>query len=56
MKDPYIPPKLTRYGTVSQITQVLGPATRQDFFFNSAGDDIGGNNDIGSRDFTDKFQ
>lgn len=49
MKNAYSAPKLTVYGNVAQITQILGGASRTDFlFFN--GDSISGNNDLGSRD------
>ncbi|WP_258003578.1 lasso peptide [Fischerella muscicola] len=49
MKKAYSVPKLTVYGDVAEITQILGSSSRQDFlFFN--GNSISGGDDIGSRD------
>lgn len=50
MKKTYTAPKLSSFGNVTEITQVLGGDARTDFAFNSAGEIISGNNDLGSRD------
>jgi len=49
MKSSYTVPKLTVHGNVADITQILGPTTRQDFAFLN-GSSVSGGNDIGSRD------
>ncbi|WP_315786731.1 lasso peptide [Fischerella sp. JS2] len=49
MKNAYSIPKLTVYGDVAEITQILGSSSRTDFlFFN--GNSISGGDDQGSRD------
>ena len=49
MKRNYTPPKLTSFGNVSEITQVVGGNSREDFIFEN-GTIISGNNDLGSLD------
>jgi hypothetical protein len=51
MKTTYSVPKLTIYGDVAEITQILGGSTRTDFAFLN-GQVISGSNDLGSRDIT----
>ena len=49
MKRTYTAPKLTSFGNVTEITQVIGGDSRQDFVFEN-GVIISGNNDLGSQD------
>ena len=50
MKNAYTAPKLTSFGNVAEMTQVVGGNQRTDFLFNSAGQIISQGNDLGSRD------
>ena len=49
MKKSYTAPKLTSFGNVTEITQVIGGAARTDFAFEN-GKVVSGKNDLGSRD------
>ncbi|WP_414622905.1 lasso peptide [Calothrix sp. CCY 0018] len=51
MKKTYTAPKLSSFGNVTEITQVIGGDARTDFVFQN-GEVISGNNDLGSRDIT----
>jgi len=51
MKATYSVPKLTVYGNVTEITQILGGSRRTDFAFLN-GEIISDSNDLGSRDIT----
>ncbi|BAY87290.1 hypothetical protein NIES267_68110 [Calothrix parasitica NIES-267] len=53
MKNTYTTPKLTSFGDVAEMTQVIGGDSRTDFVFNTAGQPISGGNDLGSRDVID---
>ncbi|MGB3761424.1 MAG: lasso peptide [Rivularia sp. (in: cyanobacteria)] len=47
MKRTYTAPKLTSFGNVTEITQITGSTTKNDFQFLN-GTVISGNNDLGS--------
>lgn len=49
MKKSYTAPKLTSFGNVTEITQVIGGAARTDFAFEN-GKVVSGGNDLGSQD------
>ncbi|BDA71993.1 hypothetical protein RIVM261_004920 [Rivularia sp. IAM M-261] len=52
MKSSYTAPKLTVYGNVAEITQILGSSSRRDFIFlnGTASPDADASPDQGSRD------
>lgn len=52
MKKNYVAPKLTSFGNVTEMTQARGVENKQDFIFTVSGNEIGGGNDLGSRDVT----
>lgn len=46
----YVAPALQNFGSVQAMTGILGDPVRADYVYNSSGDPISGNNDIGSVD------
>lgn len=49
MKNNYVAPKLSSFGNVTEMTQAIGRLQRRDFVFDTSGNQIGNNNDLGSQ-------